>query len=98
MPGDGADIEHIEISLLLEAVFQRYGYDFRDYARASVERRLAQFLADSGYTTYSEVIGRVLREPSLFHRLVPYFSVSVTALFRDPFVYLALRDKVFPLL
>ena len=42
-----AEIERIEVTLLLEAIFQRYGYDFRDYARASVERRLAQFLQDS---------------------------------------------------
>ncbi len=92
------DIEGIEINLLLEAIFQRYGYDFRDYARASVERRLAQFLADSGCGTFSEVTARVLREPQFFHQVVPYFSISVTSLFRDPFIYLALREKVVPLL
>jgi chemotaxis protein methyltransferase CheR len=92
------DIERIEIHLLLEAIFQRYGYDFRDYARASVERRLAQFLTDSGCGSFSEITARVLREPQFFHQLVPYFSVSVTSLFRDPFFYNTLREKVVPIL
>lgn len=93
-----SDIEQIEINLLLEAVFQRYGYDFRDYARASVERRLRQFLADSSCANFSEVTTRVLREPDFFHRVVPYFSISVTSLFRDPFFHASLRKNVVPLL
>jgi CheY-like chemotaxis protein len=35
-------IEDLEIQLLLEALYQRYHYDFRHYARASIKRRLAQ--------------------------------------------------------
>jgi len=93
-----AEIERIETNLLLEAIFQRYGYDFRDYARASVERRLAQFLVDSGCGTLSNATARLLREPHFFHQLVPYFSISVTSLFRDPFFYQALREKAVPVL
>jgi chemotaxis protein methyltransferase CheR len=92
------DVRRIEVSLLLEAIYQRYGYDFRDYARASVERRLGQLLSDFGAETLSEITARLLREPEFFHQIVPYFSVSVTALFRDPFFYLALREKVMPML
>lgn len=92
------DIDGIEVSLLLEAVFQRYGYDFRDYARASIERRLAQFLSDTGSRSHCEVTARLLREPPFFHRLLPYFSVSVTSLFRDAFFYRALREQVVPVL
>jgi len=43
------DIENIEIDLFLEAIFRRYGYDFRDYARASVNRRVRHLLATSEY-------------------------------------------------
>ena len=92
------DVESIELSLLLEAIFLRYGYDFRDYQRATVARRLAQFRSDTGSESLSDVTARVLRDPSLFYRLVPYFSVNVTALFRDPFVYASLREKVLPML
>jgi len=88
----------IEVNLLLEGIFQRYGYDFRDYARASVERRIAQFLDDTGNTDLMQVTGRVLRDPEFFYKLIPYFSISVTALFRDPPFYQAVREKVVPLL
>lgn len=98
MTAPPAEVTRIEINLLLEALYQRYGYDFRDYAREAVERRIAQFQNDSGLHSLSEVTGRVLRESALFYQLVHYFSVNVTALFRDPSVYAALRAKVLPML
>ena len=33
------EIEKIELELFLDALYRRYGYDFRHYARASVRRR-----------------------------------------------------------
>ena len=92
------DIAQIEVGLLLEAIHLRYGYDFRDYARETLARRIAQFQLDAGMPTIGEVTSRILREPGVFYRLVGYFSVNVTALFRDPFVYAALRKHVVPLL
>ena len=35
-----AELERIEIELLLEAIYRHYGFDFRDYAPASLKRRL----------------------------------------------------------
>jgi chemotaxis protein methyltransferase CheR len=90
--------QEIEIDLLLEALFRAYGYDFRSYARASIERRARLFLATSGCKTISELIGRVLRDKELFAKLVHHFSVSVTEMFRDPFVYQAIRSEVVPML
>jgi chemotaxis protein methyltransferase CheR len=92
------DTEQIEIDLLLEAIFRKYGYDFRNYARASIERRIRQFLAKSGCQTIPELIDQVLKNETFFGRLVRDFSITVTELFRDPFVYAAIREKVTPLL
>ena len=92
------EIENIEIGLLLEAIYQRYGYDFRSYARASVERRTRQFLSHVGVASVSEMIPRVLYDEDLFSELVQYFSVSVTEMFRDPFVYQAIREEIVPVL
>lgn len=91
-------IEIIEIDLLLDAIYRRCGYDFRSYARASIERRIRQFLSSSGCATISEMIGRVLHDEHFLSRLVRHFSISVTEIFRDPFVYRALREEVVPLL
>lgn len=93
-----AKIELIEVDLLLEAIFQRYGYDFRSYARASLERRIRQFLPSVGCSSVSEMIPKVLRDEVFFSRLAQNFSISVTEIFRDPFFYRAVREKVVPLL
>jgi len=42
-----SDIEDIEINLLLEAIYQRYGHDFRHYARASIKRRVRAAVQNS---------------------------------------------------
>ncbi|MBT3292325.1 MAG: protein-glutamate O-methyltransferase CheR, partial [Victivallales bacterium] len=55
-----ADTENLEIDLLLEAIFQRYGHDFRRYARASVRRRVKHFLAVTNVPRISDLIPRVL--------------------------------------
>ncbi len=92
------DTEQIEIELLLEALYRAYGYDFRSYARASIERRTRQFLSRKGIKTVSEMIGKVLREKDLSSQLAQYFSIPVTEMFRDPFVFRAVREQVVPLL
>jgi len=91
-------IEELEINLLLEAIFQRYGYDFRSYARASIDRRIRQFLPSSGCDSLSAMIPKALRDKSFSTALIQYFSISVTEMFRDPSVYLAIRKEVVPLL
>jgi chemotaxis protein methyltransferase CheR len=91
-------IEAIEIDLLLEAIFRRYGYDFRSYARASIERRIRLFVSGTGCASTSEVIPKILHDKEFFSQLARYFSIPVTELFRDPFVYRAIREKVVPLL
>ncbi len=81
------DVQAIEISLLLEAVFQRYGYDFRNYTSTSIRRRIRNFLPKSGCAHISEMIPKVLHDEAFFQQLLQAFSVTVTEIFRDPFVY-----------
>ncbi len=91
-------IQDIEISLLLEAIFLRYGYDFRGYARASIRRRIVQHLNSTGYDDISEMIPKVLYDESFFSDMVRQFSIGVTEMFRDPGLFLSIRDNVIPLL
>ncbi len=92
------NIEQIEIDLLLEAIFRCYGYDFRGYARASLERRLRLFLSSSGCSSISAMIPRLLNDEAFFTVMAQHFSIAVTELYRDPFVYRAIREKIVPLL
>lgn len=88
----------IELQLLLDAIYLRYHYDFRQYSVASLKRRLASAMAAFGCRTYSQVQDRVLREPELFTSLLDYLTVQVSDLFRDPPYFRALRETVVPLL
>ncbi|MBN2705119.1 MAG: protein-glutamate O-methyltransferase CheR [Deltaproteobacteria bacterium] len=88
----------LETDLLLEAIYRRWGYDFRSYARSSIERRVMQCMADCGYASIAAMIPRVLHERDFFLRLARYFSITVTEMFRDPLVYAAVRENIVPLL
>ena len=92
------ELEDIERTLLLEGIFLRYGYDFRNYSQASISRRIRHFLARNSIGSMGELLLRILREPEFFQSLLFEFSVTVTEMFRDPPFYRALRQDVVPLL
>ena len=87
-----------EIRLLLEAIFHKYQYDFRDYAMASLKRRLTLAVDKLGTRTISGLQERVLHEPRGFAELLPYLTVPVSDMFRDPVFFRALRERVVPVL
>jgi len=93
-----SDIEDIEINLLLEAIYQRYGHDFRHYARASINRRVRAAVQNSDCGKITEVIQKLLVDESFFQGFLAHFSITVTEWFRDPEFYRSLREKIFPIL
>jgi chemotaxis protein methyltransferase CheR len=92
------DVEQLELELLLEAVYRRYGLDFRQYAQASLKRRLYRRVHAEGLETLSQLQDRLLHEPSCMERLLLDLSINVTSMFRDPSFYVAFREKVVPAL
>ena len=92
------DTQDIEIQVLLEAIYLQYGYDFREYARASVKRRILRRLSLSGLKTLAEMQHRVLHDAAFFDMVLKDLSIPVTEMFRDPSFYKALREKVIPIL
>jgi chemotaxis protein methyltransferase CheR len=93
---DTSDPETIEIQLLLEAVYRRYGFDFRDYAYSSMQRRVWNSVHAEGLQTVSELQGKLLRDPACMERFLLSVTVNVTAMFRDPSFYRAFRVRVVP--
>jgi chemotaxis protein methyltransferase CheR len=89
-------VEDLEIQLLLEALYQRYHYDFRHYARASIKRRLVQARVQLNFKSISTLQESLLHDPSTLPRLLDYLTVQVSEMFRDPSYYRALREKVLP--
>jgi chemotaxis protein methyltransferase CheR len=92
------DPEHIEVELLLEAVYRRYAYDFRGYARASLRRRLWRRAQLERVQTLSGLQERVLHDPLVMDKLLRDLSINVTEMFRDPAFFRTVREKVVPIL
>jgi chemotaxis protein methyltransferase CheR len=88
----------IEIRLLVEGVYLRYGHDFRDYALASLKRRVLLAQRQMDAPTVSALQDRVLHDPREFARLLQYLTVPVSEMFRDPAYFVALRQHVVPVL
>ena len=92
------DLEEIEVELLLEGIYRLYGFDFREYAPASLRRRLRRRMDGEKVETVSALQNLILHDPRVMERLLLDLSINVTAMFRDPTFYLAFRTEIVPLL
>ena len=97
-PKHSPDREALEIQLLLEGVFRYYGFDFRNYALASLKRRIWNTIRSEQLTSVSGLQEKVLHDPACMERFLLTLSINVTAMFRDPSFFLGFRSKVVPLL
>jgi chemotaxis protein methyltransferase CheR len=88
----------IELKLLIDAIYHMYHYDFRGYARASLCRRLKTAMNRFHCLTLSQLQDKVVHDPAIFPALLDFLTVQVSEMFRDPAYFLALRERVVPLL
>ena len=88
----------IELRMLVEAVYLKYNYDFRDYTGASQKRRVLVAMREMGCDTVSALQAKVLHEPNGFAQLLQFLTIPVSEMFRDPEYFLAIREQVVPLL
>ena len=96
--GGPADLEALEVRLLLEAIYQRYGYDFRQYALTSIKRRIRHHIREEGLQTVTRLQERILHDPDAGERFLGVLTVPVTSMFRDPGFFAAFREKAVPML
>ncbi|EIZ78517.1 chemotaxis methyltransferase [Novosphingobium sp. Rr 2-17] len=93
---DEEKIEDIEVRLLLEALYRRYHYDFRNYAQASIRRRLRQARERLGLTSFSAMQDKLLHDPAAAAKVLRFMTVQVSDFFRDPTYFRAIRERVIP--
>jgi chemotaxis protein methyltransferase CheR len=97
-PEGRLDLETLELQLLLEGIYRHYGFDFREYAPASLKRRVWRRVQAEQAGTIAGLLERVLHDPLVMERLLLDLSINVTSMFRDPTFYAAFREKVAPML
>lgn len=89
-------IEDVEVDLLLNALKERYGYDFSGYARASLKRRLLELSRYFDVEHLSQLIPVLLYDEAVAQTAINSISVPTSEFFRDPNVWHYLRTNVFP--
>jgi chemotaxis protein methyltransferase CheR len=93
-----SELEDVEIDLLLEALYRVYGFDFREYSRPSIKRRILELMRTEKLETVSAFQNRILHDAACLDRFMLGLAVHATTMFRDPSFYLTFRRKVVPLL
>lgn len=95
-PGEAT--EQIEMDLLLRAIQLKYGYNFSDYAPASLKRRVRHAMGEEGVQTLSGLQEVLLHDENAMGRFLSSLSVNITAMFRDAVFYTTFRTQIVPLL
>lgn len=91
-------LPELEIKSLLESIYQKYGYDFRQYSEAHIKRRISNRLSLSGLRNISEMRSLILQDTVFAASFLQDLSITVTEMFRDPGFYKSLRDNIIPIL
>ncbi len=93
---DPVELEEYELDAILGLINQVHGYDFHQYARASIKRRIRDIAVNNGYAYISQLMPDILYKADFLNQFLKGMSVTVTGMFRDPWVFAELRQAVLP--
>jgi chemotaxis protein methyltransferase CheR len=91
-------IQYEELEILLNDLYTRYGYDFTEYSKASLQRRVQRLFAMDKFPSFAEFRHRLQHDPAYFRRVVEEVTVNVTEMLRDPSFYRTIRGTILPVL
>lgn len=86
------------LDLFLAAVHEHTGYDFRNYQRGTLERRITNLIHSAGFASFFDFQRAALSNPQITQRLLTELSINVTEFFRHPEQFRQIRDNVLPYL
>jgi chemotaxis protein methyltransferase CheR len=87
-----------EVDILLNDLLEVHGYDFTDYSRASLKRRINRLFELDRFPSFAEFRYKIKSHQGYLKRFVEEITVNVTEMFRDPDFYKALRTQILPVL
>lgn len=83
-----------ELIALMQAIKNRYGLDFTNYEQRSLKRGMSRLMMKHKMTSLLELWSRVLKDKDFFMSAMDDLLVNLTELFRNPDVWIMIRDKV----
>lgn len=88
-------VDPVERHLFLEGILLKYGYDFRQYSSAALDRRLGAIMRENQQESLLPLLHDVLESEQNFRRILPSLTINTTEFFRDPEFFIALKEQVF---
>lgn len=85
-----------EVECLIKDVYELYGYDFSLYSRASFKRRVNRICLIDKFTSFAELRYTIINDPEYLKHFIEEITVNVTEMFRDPYFFKVLREKIVP--
>ncbi len=87
-----------QLGMFLDALYNRYGYDFRGYQQSTLRRRIDKTMRLLSLNSFFEFQRAVFDDPGVFERFFEELSINVTEFFRHPEQFQYLREQVLPYL
>ena len=89
------DIDIADLKRISELIYQKYRYDFRNYAMSSFKRRVLRII-ELKKMTVNGLIKRLEDSPSFINEFLDELTVNVTEMFRDPSFWRVMREEIIP--
>lgn len=83
-----------DISLLLDKIYADRGWDFRDYKKTSLSRRISKRMQAHNISTYGDYCGVLEADPAEYPRLFSQITIKVSEFFRECAVFEALCKAI----
>ncbi len=90
------EITDEQVFELLQGVYQKTGFDYRDYAISSIKRRIQDAMDIDRIKSLDEMSHHIFQSDIAMKKFILTLSVPTTSLFRDPEVYECIRTKILP--
>ena len=87
-----------ELEWLMEKIYRERGFDFREYRKSTLTRRIGRRMRARSSKTYGEYADVLDKDPAEYDRLFNDLTINVTSFFRDQIAFKALEEVVIPAL
>ena len=95
---DENKISDYDLQLLVDELYQKYGYDFSNYATSSLKRRATRLMTIGRFSGFTEMLYKIKSDPTYLTEVIQELTVNVTEMFRDPEVFKKIREQILPIL
>ena len=91
-------IDFNDLDELLLTIQKQFDYDFSEYSKASMLRRINRFMEINSMKNVVDLKFELINKPEIFKNFINEIVVNVSEFFRDPSFYKSLTKNIFPYL